>query len=568
MLVLSVSLLLSVAACSGGDNSEESGGAGDGSGPGAGAAAGQQAPTTKSEASRFLGQSTFGPQQSGIDALMQTTYETWINEQIALPVSSMRDAFDARQAQNFTEPANRVWLHESFWRHAVTAPDQLRQRVAFALSQIFVISIRDSGVANSPRGTSDFYGMLQRNAFANFRTLLEDVTLHPMMGLYLSHLGNQKSDPATDRVPDENFAREIMQLFTIGLVELNLDGSPQLDGSGQPQETYKTEDVQGLARVMTGFSWNGPDTSLGRFQGWISQADRDVMPMQAYPNHHSTQEKRFLGTVIPASVSADATSDLTVALDALHNHPNVGPFIGRQLIQRLVKSNPSPAYISRVASAFNDNGQGVRGDMESVVRTILLDPEARDMTLVTQPTAGRIREPILRFAHWMRSFNAQSTSGEYRIWNTDDPATSLNMTTLGSPSVFNFYRPGYVPPNTAIADANLVAPEMQITHQTSVAGYLNTMLNTIDLGGGFNFDIKSDYPVAVTLADDIDSLIDHVNLMALHGSMSDSLRSKIVSAVALIPVPASGVQRATALLERAKLASFLAMASPEYIVQK
>jgi len=514
------------------------------------------------EASRFLGQTTFGPTLVEITALAQSDFDTWLETQFSLPVSSMRADFDQEQQRNPTQAQNRDWVFETFWRQAVNSDDQLRQRVAFALSQIFVISLRDGGVASSPRGAADFYSRLAQNSFGNFRTLLEEVTLHPMMGLYLAHLGNEKGDVVTGRVPDENFAREIMQLFSIGLYELNSDGSVKRNSHNQPIETYKTADVKGLAKVMTGFSWNGPDKELGRFQGWIASADRDIQLMQSYPEHHSTLEKQFLATTIPAASTADPDGDLQIALDALFNHPNVGPFIGTQLIQRLVSSNPSTAYVERVSAVFNDNGQGVRGDMKALIKAIIMDPEARDLSLADSTTVGRIREPILRFAHWMRSFNATSVSGRFKILGTDDPATNLGMTVLRSPSVFNFYRPGYVPPGTPIADAGLVSPEMQITHETSVAGYLNSMLASMTLGGGFNFDIQTDFPYAVTLANDPDALVDHVDLLLTHGTMSDSLREQITEAINLVPADQDGGKT------RARIACYLTMASPEYLVQK
>ena len=519
----------------------------------------------RAEASRFLAQSTFGPTTADIDDLLETDYSSWIDRQVELPVTSMLESFDALQAANPASAPSRDWVFESFWTQAAEAEDQLRQRVAFALSQIFVISLREGAVASFPRGVADFYSVLLNSAFGNFRSLLEQVTLHPMMGAYLSHLGNEKGDPATRKVPDENFAREIMQLFTIGLQRLGADGRVVLTADGQPQETYTNSDVQGLARVFTGFSWNGPDTSIGRFQGWISVPDRDVLPMQAYPQFHSTLEKNFLGTRIAASSVSDPEGDLKIALDTLFNHPNVGPFIGKQLIQRLVTSNPSRQYISRVSAAFNDNGEGVRGDMRAVIRAILLDPEARDINQIDLSQAGRIREPILRLAHWMRSFDARPANGRYTLLGTDDPATSIGMTVLRSPSVFNFYRPGYVPPNTPIADADLVSPEMQITHETSIAGYLNSMLNTVELGTGSSNAIISSYNEAVALASDPQSLVDHVNLLLLHGSMSSRLQGWLTEAIQTIDLEGD---LPLALLRRARLAVYLAMASPEYIVLK
>lgn len=521
----------------------------------------------RAEASRFLAQSTFGPTTASIDALLETNLSSWIDTQMELPVTSMLDSFDTLQSANPSSAPSRDWVFESFWNQAAQADDQLRQRMAFALSQLFVISLREGAVASFPRGVADFYTVLSEGAFGNFRQLLEDVALHPMMGSYLSHLGNEKGDSQTGKVPDENFAREIMQLFSIGLHQLNADGSVILALDGEPLETYTNSDVQGLARVFTGFSWNGPDKSTGRFQGWISAPDRDVQPMQAYPQFHSTLEKRFLGTVIAAQSASTPAADLKIALDTLFNHPNVGPFIGKQLIQRLVTSNPSKKYVSRITAIFNNNGEGVRGDLRAVVRAILLDPEAREVHPSSRATVGRIREPILRLAHWMRSFNAAPANGRYILLATDDPATSIGMTVLRSPSVFNFYRPGYIPPNTPIANAGLVSPEMQITHETSMAGYLNAMLNTVELGTGSANAISSNYSEAVAVGSDPQLLVDHLNVLLLHGSMSDRLQSWLLEAIGTIDVNSSS-DPSLALLKRARLAVYLTMASPEYSVLK
>lgn len=521
----------------------------------------------RAQASRFLAQATFGPTTELIDTVVHSGIEDWINAQIELPVTSMREAFDALQAVNPSSAPSRDWIFETFWRHAVEAEDQLRQRIAFALSQIFVISLREGAVASFPRGAADFYSVLERGAFGNFRNLLQEITLHPMMGAYLSHLGNEKGNAETGRVPDENFAREIMQLFSIGLHELNEDGTVKKNAQGELIETYSNEDVKGLARVFTGFSWAGPDTSIGRFQGWISVPDRDILPMQPYPQFHSTLEKRFLGTVINGQSTSNAMQDLEIALDSLFYHPNVGPFIGKQLIQRLVTSNPSTAYVARVAAVFSNNGEGERGDLSAVVKAILLDDEARNGELISVPTQGRVREPILRLAHWMRSFNARPADNRYLLLGTDDPATSIGMTVLRSPSVFNFYRPGYVPSNTPIADAGLVSPEMQITHETSMAGYLNFMLNAVELGTGSGNSISSRYETEVKLSHNPNKLVEHLNVLLMHGSMSESLQQWLLQAIGTVDLPASGDQ-SEARLQRVRIAVYLALSSPEYIVLK
>ena len=530
-------------------------------------------PANKSAASRFLAQATFGANDAEIARLETLGYARWIEDQFRKPVSSHLAYYASRTALLEENQMPRTeWVYESFWSKAVTADDALRQRVAFALSQMFVVSLADGAVAQHPRGVAGYLDMLGENAFGNFRKLIEDVSLHPMMGLYLSHLRNQKADPARGRVPDENYARELMQLFTIGLHELHQDGSVRLDGRNEPIETYTNEDVSGLARVFTGFSWGGPDTSGARFFGGVPHSDRDIMPMRGYPQFHETGPKSFLGTTVNGPTPEES---LKAALDHLFAHPNVGPFFAKQLIQKLVTSNPSPAYVRRVAAAFADNGQGARGDMKAVLRAVLLDPEARDELHAEAQPWGKVREPILRVSAWMRAFKAGSSSGRFLIPQTDDVVNSIGQTPMRAPSVFNWYRPGYVPPNTTIAEAGLVAPEMQVTHESSVAGYLNTMRSAVQNGFGSNDpatgkrDVQPDYAAELALAEDPDRLVARVDLLLTAGRMPASLRSQIRDAVASVAISATNPTAAeTARLNRVRLAVFLALASPEFIVQK
>ncbi len=523
---------------------------------------------------RFLSQAGFGGSGSDIDRTQRIGFPAWIDEQFATSQDRHQAYIDGRVsaaafAGEVVSP-QQSWVYESFWRTAATGNGALRHRVAFALSQIFVVSLADGNVGEYPRGVASYLDMLGRNAFGNFRTLLQDVTLHPMMGLYLSHLRNQKEDLAKGRVPDENYAREVMQLFTIGLHELEIDGTDKLDSRGEPIETYTNEDVTGLAKVFTGWSWAGPDKSDSRFYGGNAWAERQVQPMQSYPKFHSTSEKRFLGAVVSAQSSADPEASLSAALDRLFAHPNVGPFIGKQLIQRLVTSNPSPAYVARVASAFNDNGSGVRGDMRATIRAILLDPEARNPP-PGSTEYGKLREPVLRVAHWLRAFGARSASGHFLIGSTDNPNTSLAQTAMRSPSVFNFYRPGYVPPNTDIATAGLVAPEMQITHESSVAGYLNTLRSALSsgIGSGSPRDVQPDYGEVIGLADRPEELVDRIGAILVAGDMSPELRTQVIDAVSSVAVSATNPQSAaTARQNRVKLAIYLVMSSPDYLVQK
>ena len=518
----------------------------------------------EAEAARLLIQASFGPTDASIASVMSLGTGGWLEDQFALPQTLHRTYIEQAIAAGdpaAPQSAYRDFVMDTFWKQAITGADQLRQRMAFALSQIFVVSQVNGDVSGRPRGLASYLDMLGANAFGNFRTLLEAVTLHPIMGLYLSHLRNQKENPSTGRMPDENYAREVMQLFTIGLYELNTDGSQRLDGSGRPIATYDNADVQGLARVFTGWSWAGPDKSNTRFSGGTPDPDRDILPMQAYPQYHSTSAKSFLDVTIPANTPAE--DSLKIALDRLFNHPNTGPFIARQLIQRFVTSNPSPAYVARVAGAFANNGRRVRGDMKAVIRAMLLDSEARSERSLSQAAWGKLREPVVRLAGWARAFGATSVSGNFTIRNVADPSSALGQNPLRSPSVFNFYRPGYVPPNTAIAAAGLVAPEFQITGENSTAGYLNFMRNVVNAGVGSGTDVRSSYTQEVAIAGNPDPLVDRVKLLLTANQMTDATRLAIRDAVASIPATATN-----ATLNRAKLAVYLTLASPEFIVQK
>ncbi len=519
---------------------------------------------SQADAARFLTQATYGPTDAAIASVIAQGYAGWIEDQFAKPQTLHRTYLE--QAIAAGDPAApqrtyRDYVMDTFWKQAITGDDQLRQRMVFALSQIFVVSQANADVNNRPRGLSDYLDMLGRNAFGNFRQLIEDVSLHPIMGLYLSALHNQKEDPATGRVPDENYGREVMQLFTIGLYLLNPDGTLQLDTKGYPIPTYGNADVQGMAKVFTGWSWAGPDTSNTRFFGGNPDPNRDVTPMQAYPQFHSTSAKTFLGVTIPPNTGPQAS--LKIALGTLFNHQNAAPFFSRQLIQRFVTSNPTPTYVARIAAAFADNGQGVRGDLKAVIRAMLLDAEARGAASLAQPTWGKLREPVVRLANWARAFGATSASGNYMIRNVGDPSTALGQNPLRSASVFNFYRPGYVPPETAIATAGLVAPEFQITGETSVAGYLNFMRAAVNNGVGSGADVRAAYAQEVALASNPDQLADRVKLLLTAGQMTDATRSAIRDAVTTIATTATN-----GALNRAKLAVYLTLASPEFIVQK
>ncbi|MCX7229710.1 MAG: DUF1800 domain-containing protein [Burkholderiales bacterium] len=529
-------------------------------------------PTNAAEASRFVTKSTFGSTQADIDRVMQLGYSGWIDEQFTTPSRTHLANIAERSATlGETGQIGSTWMQNSFWRNALTGEDVLRQRVSFALSQIFVVSQMNSAI--DVRMAAGYYDILGRNAFGNFRTLLEEVSLSPAMGIYLSHLGNRKTDLLTGRLPDENYAREIMQLFTIGLYQLNQDGTVKVDPSdGQPIETYGVADIQGLAKVFTGFSWGGPDTSSARFvNNRVGSSERDILPMQGYPQYHEDGPKSFLGRTINTSTPNDS---LKQALDILFNHENVGPFIGRLLIQRMVTSNPSPGYVGRVAAAFANNGQGVRGDMKAVIRAVLLDPEAANPPAAWASVNGRIREPVLRMTALLRALGATSTSKDFRIDITDNPANSLGQSPMRAPSVFNFYRPGYVPPNSELSRTRLgaadrvpVAPELQITNEVSVAGWLIAAKAVIDNGIGSGTDVKPAFTPLVALAHNPSALVDRlILLLAPANQIPQSLRNEIVAEVSAITLPTTG--DAAARLNRVKLATLLLVVSPEFMLQR
>jgi len=544
---------------------------------------------TPEDAARFLDQATFGATDADIRHLSMIGYQAWLDEQFNTPVNPLEPAVEqALIVNNPSCASNDVTCNaalfvqnnqdeslfqDAFWQHALTSNDELRQREVYALTQLFVISSNNTtSIENMPRGEANYLDVLGADAFGNFRQLLEDVTLSPMMGQFLSMLHNDKGNATTD--PDENYAREVMQLFTIGLWQLNDDGSQKLDGSGNPIATYSNTDVQGLAKVFTGFSWNVPGDNSDDV--WTNCCiyvgpghGEDLLPMQTFPSHHSQLEKQFLGVDIPAG-SADPAADLKIALDTLFNHPNLPSFFSKQMIQHMVTSNPSPAYINRVAQVFKDDGTGVRGNLQAVMTAILMDPEARDTAGdVANPEFGKVREALIRYTEWARAFTAQSRTGSYNVGTTEDPIYGLGEMTLRSPSVFNWFAPGYVPPNTSIATAGLGAPEMQMTNVSSVVGYINYMQNAIGATATAGPDMFSSYATEMSLAATPDQLMDRINLMLMGGQMSSTLYGQILAAVNSIPIPSSGQSAINAaLLARVQTAIYLTMASPDYCAQE
>jgi endo-chitodextinase len=549
-------------------------------------------PATDAEASRFLNQATFGARMEDIQRLRQIGYNAWFNEQFTTPRPSSYVAWqDAVPVNdNFRNNENNINA-SSFWTLAVKGNDQLRQRMAWALSQITVVSGSNDALALGGANLMKFADILADNSLGNYRNLLEGVTYSYDMAIMLTYSGNERENFAGQGVqPDQNYAREIMQLFTIGRFELNQDGTRKKNADGSDKETYSAADVRALSKVFTGLL-----------------PDRDSSSLYVDENRHSCSEKRFLGAVIDAgkpspppengkpagdcrNADGKTESDIKIALDVLFNHPNVGPFIGQQLIQRFVTSNPSPDYVSRVAAKFNNNGAGVRGDLKAVIKQVLLDPEARSIAKLTDKSWGKLREPVLLQGQLMRVLKHQFPDG--RIWVEAGEfcnqfwgnITNINMTPYYAPSVFNFYRPGFAPPATQVAANNLVAPEYQITDLVTAAAWsqlLRTSLARDGMGSSINglsgrpaddlannqcgriTNVTFKYDELLPYADTAQRLTDQVNLVFAAGQLSVATQNSMLRAIGSV-----GGSGDTQKKNRVKVALMLALHSPSYLVQK
>ena len=514
------------------------------------------------DAARLLTQATWGPKYAEIQALAASPppqVANWITQQFALPRTNHLDWIIAKAAVGSVSPSD---AYDSFWTQALTGADQLRQRVAYALSQIIVASDQKDSLVNVPWAIASYYDVLGRNAFGNFRTLLEEVTKNPGMAIYLDAMCNDKE--AGSRLPNENYAREIMQLFTIGTVWLNQDGTTMLDGQNNPIPTYDQSVVQGFAKVFTGWSYNEaswchyPSTNAG----WSD-------PMIAFNSHHSVSSKTLLAltpnganTVLPVQAVANAQADLTAGLDNIFNHPNVGPYIGKQLIKFLVTSNPSPAYVSRVAAKFADNGSGVRGDMQAVIRQILTDNEARDQNINAQAGFGKLREPVQRFGNLMRSFNASAVSNRIHFYSMGDPLYGVNEQPLSSPTVFNFYSFDFSPQGP-VGTHGLFGPEFEITTSTTIVTTANNLMGAITNGwGGGNDAMKLDYAGLVAVTTTPSAIADYLNLVMANGVMTQTTRDQIVNTLGLINGGANWQ------VDRWKVAILILFNSPEFAIQR
>lgn len=582
------------------------------------------------EAGRFLNQATFGSTDADIDRLRKLGYLGWLNDQFGAPPTRRMD-YRNWVVNTLSEEFTTDHMLEAWWLGALGGPDpadsslihrdQLRQRVAFALSEIFVVSTRTTLIDQFPNGQAYFYDVLVNDAFGNYRQLLEDVTLSPAMGVYLNMLSNQRADSTKNIHPDENYAREVNQLFSVGLVLLNQDGTAQLV-NGQPVPTYTQDTVKAFAHVFTGWNWsdcvpaNHTDFSDCDVN-WSTGANMQ-QPMAAFTAYHDNgtrlpddlpnkQLLSYAGAANGGQLANGGTpqSDLKFALDNIFNHPNVGPFIGRQLIQRLVTSNPSPAYVQRVAAAFNDNGAGVRGDLKAVISAILLDDEARNGPRKYPDTFGKLREPLLRLSHIWRAMGAQHRCGHdtvrqsgsssytqhyanrpyryagwYSVWGTN---YLFNQQPLYANSVFNFFKPGFIPPGE-MTTKQLYGPEFQITTDSQIAEMTNDVepraiwldihdaCDSTDDFGDVAIDHQRDLALAGSgqggPSDPSDRLVDAYNVRFMGGRMSSYMRTTLVNYLNRIDHYWNDNGKQDWRIARIQRALYLIFTSPEYAIQK
>jgi len=531
------------------------------------------------ETSRFLSQATLGPDYKTIKNVTDIGIEPWLDSQLGMPapdyLQSIRDIFQITTEWQLNHGVDSSDLSDrsdwsdfmyAWWEYNLFNDDLVRQKVALALSEIFVISF-NSDLSGFGDGVASYYDILSSNAFGNYKDILMQVSLHPTMGFYLSHFNNPRAIPEENIHPDENYAREIMQLFSIGLYELNNDGTRKKDADGNFIPTYTNDQIKEMAKVFTGLGprelvpneWtDDPEFGIGV---WITDMTK---PMKMYEEWHEPGEKHLLnGYVIPAGNSGD--KDIQLAIDHLFNHPNVGPFICKQLIQRLVKSNPTPEYVDRIATVFNSDNNGVRGNLKATIKAILLDREARDCDWINDDSNGRLREPLLRYTHFARAMDKDQAYGNF--WNIGWSFWSeTGQMVLGSPSVFNFFLP-YYQPNGAIANKGLIAPEFQIHNSKTSIGYINEVYDWIVYEVLMN-DWLEDSPHTNTdfynyeiMNRDPEVFINYLDIVYTYGMLSDRTRK-------IIKNNSNKITYGDFKRSRAKLALYLMMISPDYNISK
>jgi uncharacterized protein (DUF1800 family) len=540
---------LALAAC--GDGGSGGGGTGGGGTP-TPSPAPTPTPTvaalTQAQASRFLSQAAIGYGKTDVTNLASSNSSTWINNQFALP--RPQKFWDFLIAGGYDAAAN-VNTNNGFdpmmWSQLIGSNDILRQRVGLSLLNMWVTSIDGFGAPWEPFIMAAYLDILWDNAFGNYRDIMEGVSTSVAMSCFLTFLGNSRANTTTGSIPDENYARELMQLFTIGLNQLNMDGTPVLSG-GNPVPTYTQDDVAQHARVWTGYTFaNNNNSTPARMR----------LPLIINANHE-TGAINFLGISIPAG--HDGATARRMALDGLFANSSLPPFVSKQLIQHMVTSNPSPAYVSRVANVFANNGSGARGDMKAVIRAILTDSEARDDSQISSATFGKLREPVVRLVQWAKAFGVASPTNTWPFGNTGSSANRLAQSPGRAPSVFNWFRPGYTPPGTAVSTKNLVAPEFQLANEPSVIAYVNYMQTLIANDAG---EARPNYDALTPLATDSAALLAELNLVLAANQIGSTTISQMKTALDTISTATNA-----GILNRVQAAILLVMASPEYLVQR
>ncbi len=557
------------------------------------------------DAWRFLNQATMGPTASDIAYVQRNGYDAWLNAQFSMPKTDFNAAymvmwnkalaqtrlenpgFTEAEVQKKTGPWVE-FVRSTWWKSAITGKDQLRQRVAFALSEIVVTSFANQQLGERPKSMAGWADLLHKHAFGNYRKFLYDVVRSPAMGIYLSHIQNIQPNAAGQR-PDQNFARELIQLFTVGLVKLDDFGRVQIDnGAALPASPTAATDVKTLSHVFVGLAFDGTNTA--RTYGYYDypdffvekSAESWVNPMALFQDNACTQQMvtdslglapgsqlKLLGKDF-AIVAGNLDATINAALDIIFQHPNLAPFIAKQMIQRLVSSNPTAGQVYRAAQAFRNSNY----DLKTLVRTILLDKDAR--TAPTSTDYGKIREPILRVTHLLRAFNAKTDSGQPSTFVADTSlpylpyrsAYALGQAPLTAVNVFNFFSPNYQANNSETSKNKKVAPELQITTETTVASYINAVQDILENGMFDSIPLVPDVSLEATLAGTgatataaaSAALVSQIKTKLMGDTMSDALQNHIISVL-------SGATSLTGT-QRARLAIMMAMVSPEYIVQK
>lgn len=561
---------------------------------------------TRAEAARFLSQATLGYTLAEVDDLVARGYDAWLSSQFAIPVTRYLNNFDWLKAKYpFGSKDNNFVpypLIASTLRRITEGADSLRQKLTFSLSQVVTLSIAvDLGTEFPYFLGAGYYDVLQRNAFGNYATLLEDVSRSPAMARFLTFLGSRKAQGT--EVPDENYAREIQQLFTLGVESLDPDtGVPVINpATGRAYEPYSRDNIVNLAKIFTGWIESAgldiPErfnsTNVRSYGALVNRtADHDVSTVTlSYPirsNQNPTAIQSVYEFTIPATL--DPNQRVSKAVAGLVGHPNVGAFIGRQLIQRFTTSSPSKDYVRNVAKVFNNNGAGVKGDMKAVVKAILFDEslfvadaagQLRRTGELNSQTFGKVREPFSRLTQWARAFGATSKSGKWYAGYYNSSIhipENLGQAPLHAPSVFNFYRSGYVPPASVTSqtittivdgltsfDQQTVAPELQITDEVTTIAYVNYMTDTIDstLGVSGQRDIVSSYTAWLSKAAAPTTLVNDLNLLLTANRLTSTNIKRVVNAVTSMPAATTAQKRL-----RVQAAILMIMASPEYIVQK